>query len=64
MNWNEIVQRIFDIYGNLPKNKLAERLKIDKAIVSQWTTKSEKNRRNPTWDVLQKVIIDKLIFIS
>lgn len=58
MNWQEITQRIFDAYGNLPKNKLAERLEIDKSIVSQWTTSSEKSWRHPTWDVLQKVTKD------
>ena len=59
LKWNEVTQRIFEIYDRPAKYRLAEMLGVNKSVVSQWTTSNQRLLRKPTWDVLTKVIDDK-----
>ncbi len=57
--WNEVITRIFEVYDHPVKYRLAERLGINKSVISQWTTSNHKLWRKPTWDVLIKVVEDR-----
>ncbi len=59
MNWQDIIGRIFEAYGNPPKNILANLLGVNRSVISQWTTHNEALFRRPTWDILRKVVVDK-----
>ena len=59
VNWNEVTERIFEVYDRPAKCRLAETLGVNKSIVSQWTASNEKLWRRPTLDVLMKVVFEK-----
>ncbi len=59
LNWNEIRDRIFQVYNSPKRSALAEMLGVDRATISKWMTENEKDRRNPTMEILEKVVRDK-----
>ena len=59
LNWNEIVERIFEAYDSPPKSKLADMLQLDRSIISKWTTDDTEVKRHPTWGMLQKIVDEK-----
>ena len=56
LNWIEIRDRIFELYGNPKQKELANALGIDDSVVSRWMTKNEKERRIPTMDLLSNIV--------
>lgn len=56
LKWNEIVNRIFSIYGAKTNNELAEKLGFSGELVRKWRVKNLKERRYPTWGTLEAVI--------
>ena len=59
LNWNEIRDRIFQAYNSPKQIVLAEMLGVDRATISKWMTENEKDRRNPTMEILEKIVKDK-----
>lgn len=56
LKWNDIRDRIFDIYGSPKQKVLAEALGVDRATVNKWMSDDPEKHRNPTLEVLDKVV--------
>ncbi len=61
LQWNAVIQRLFEIYGTATQKELAEMLDVTPALVSRWLTDNPKEKRCPTWKTLCKVIEDKCV---
>ena len=57
--WNEIRNRILDVYDSPKQKVLAEELGVDRATVNKWMSDDPKKRRNPTLEVLDQVVRNK-----
>lgn len=56
LNNNEIVARIFELFGNIPQAEIAETLNVSEALVSRWKNDALKNGRAPSLKIMCKIV--------
>lgn len=59
LDWIEIANRIFLLYGAKTNEELGKELDFSGELVRQWRQVDPTKRRTPTWKTLEKVVQDK-----
>lgn len=59
LNNNEIVARIFELFGDIPQAEIAETLSISEALVSRWKNDALKKGRAPSLKIMCKIVMLK-----
>jgi transcriptional regulator with XRE-family HTH domain len=59
LKWQEIIVRIYELYGVKTQISLAKCLGVTRSLVSRWHLEDPDARRIPTWETMAKVVQDK-----
>jgi len=56
LNCEEIVKRLFLLYGVSTQTALSEKIGVKQTLISRWIKDPV---RRPSWDTMEKVVADK-----
>lgn len=55
LNWNEIVNRLFELYGVKTQTALSEKIGVKQTLISRWIKDAS---RAPTWETIGRIVAD------